>query len=186
MSVPEPVFFIGFSGAGKSSVGKALARSLRARFYDTDEMVIRKAGMSIADIFRFDGQASFRRLERDVIGGLINRLPGSAVVALGGGAFLNSENRKLVMTSGTVIYLSCSQRELYRRLRQMTDRPLLLTDESKSEAASRILKSRIASMLKKRVRYYELADLRQSTTGRTVKDTVRELRRKLSRYYAKN
>ena len=186
MRCPEPVFLTGFSGAGKSSVGRSLARNLRVDLYDTDEIITRKTGRSIGDIFRRDGQAAFRELERKTIGELIERMPNSAVVALGGGALQDSLNRKLILSSGTVIYLSCSQRELYRRLRHMTDRPLLMADNSGSRVTSRVLKSRIKSMLEKRVRYYRLADIQQSTTGRSTAETVREVKRKLGRYYAKS
>lgn len=175
----EKIFLVGFSGSGKSSVGKGLAKALRARFFDTDQMVVRKAGSSIAEIFARRGERVFRRLEREAITRVVSRKNTPAVIAVGGGAFQIRENRELIRSAGTVVYLSCSQVQIYRRLRHMNNRPLLHSSKSEGRVLGRVVRNRIKTLLNQRRHNYKLADITISTTDRTVRQTVRELVRKI-------
>jgi shikimate kinase len=118
------VYLTGFMGTGKSAVGRALARRLRRPFTDLDAAVEKAAGLPVAEVFARRGEAAFRRLERRALARAAAR--GGAVVALGGGALLDPRNRALAARTGTVVRLTCSRRELVRRLRRSrAERPLL-------------------------------------------------------------
>ena len=176
----QAIFLIGFSGSGKSSIGKLLADKLNTSFFDTDTLIVRKARKTIPLIFREDGERHFRILERQAIKDVIGRR-GKKVVALGGGTFQSRENREMIKRAGVVVYLACSQTELYRRLRDMKDRPLLHGADRES---AKDLKSRIKTLLAKRTKHYNQSDMKFSTTGKSVVATVRELKRKLAKLYA--
>ena len=176
----QAIFLIGFSGSGKSSIGKLLADKLNARFYDTDTLIVRETRKTIQLIFREDGERYFRKLERQAVKDIIKRR-GKKVVALGGGAFQSRENREMIKRAGVVVYLACSQAELYRRLRDMKDRPLL---HGTDRASAKDLKSRIKTLLAKRGRYYNQADINFSTTGKSVNSSAGELKKKVTLLYA--
>jgi len=174
----ELVWLIGFSGSGKSTVGPALARRLRVPFVDTDVLIENQTGHSIDRVFKAMGERVFRKMETEAIYTIVDNSK-AAVVALGGGAFNAAVNRMAVASSGTSIYLSCSQRELFARLRSKLDRPLLQT-EGKSEAEDmRELREKIKRMLTDRLDFYRQADMTVSTTNRTVSETVETIRKKL-------
>ncbi|MCP4685993.1 MAG: AAA family ATPase, partial [bacterium] len=119
------VYLTGFSGSGKTTVGKLLAKSMKCRFIDVDLLVEERSGMSISEIFRLKGEGGFRTLEQKAIVDIRNNADHDLVVALGGGALQSPDIRKLVLGDGQTAYLSCSARELYRRLNPADDRPLL-------------------------------------------------------------
>ncbi|MBD3402945.1 AAA family ATPase, partial [candidate division GN15 bacterium] len=125
MSVSRSIFLIGFSGSGKSTVGRALAARLNVPFTDTDELIEQAADQPISSLLRADDQERFRALERQVIVEVAADAGGAGVVSLGGGAFESTENRAVIRDAGRVVYLRCAVRELYRRLKDVSDRPLL-------------------------------------------------------------
>ena len=186
MKQRDAIFLIGFSGSGKSTIGSRLAQSLKFRFFDTDEIVTKQAKMSIPDIFRTRGEKYFRSLEQKAIAGVVRKYRRNVIVALGGGAFQSRVNRDAISEAGTVVYLSCSQVELYRRMRKTSDRPLLMSELKGEAAGGEALRMKIRSLLKLRIRYYRQADITVSTTGKTVAEAARELKSKLVRYYAGN
>ena len=110
-------------GAGKTTVGKHLAKSLEMDFYDTDQEIEKRTGVRIPTIFEMEGEAGFRKREVLMIDEL-TQMPNS-VLATGGGAVLNAENRQHLATRGTVIYLRASVQDLYLRTRFDRNRPLL-------------------------------------------------------------
>lgn len=169
------VFLIGFSGSGKSTIGSRLARRLGADFCDTDQLIEEAAGKSIDQIFGRDGEAVFRAYESQVIVTLTGRLSKATVIALGGGAFQNRTNRKLIDTAGLVIYLSCSARELYRRLRNCSNRPLLSSGLNAAKSQRKELLERIQLLLSSRRANYCRADIIYSTTGKDIGSTVSDL-----------
>lgn len=180
MKSEDRIFLIGFSGSGKSTVGSALAKRLKVRFFDTDRMIAKKARMSISDMFARHGEKYFRRLESKTIADVISHGPARMVVALGGGAYQNARNRKLVSGDATVVYLSCSQRELYRRIRLIDDRPLLRYSGGARARSAGALKERIMKLMERRSRYYKSADIVISTTGKTVNEAAKEIMRKVT------
>lgn len=114
-------------GAGKTSVGKALAKRLRKEFFDTDQEVERATGVRIPVIFEIEGETGFRAREARVLGELVLRK--NVVLATGGGVILSADNRRLLMDNGMVIYLRASIDELRTRTRYDKNRPLLHTDD---------------------------------------------------------
>jgi 3-dehydroquinate synthase len=113
----------GFMGTGKTTIGKLLAARYGLRFVDTDEEIARRTGRSVADIISRDGEAAFRRIERDMLRRLA---PGSGrVIATGGGALLTAENRALFAEDQPVLCLTCEPAQLLWRLTGNGDRPLL-------------------------------------------------------------
>jgi shikimate kinase len=119
------VFLVGLMGAGKTTVGRILARRLRLRFYDSDQEVERRCGVKIPVIFEIEGEAGFRAREQQALAEL-TALHG-IVLATGGGAVLSQENRERLAAGGTVIYLNARPEDLYARVRNDRNRPLLAT-----------------------------------------------------------
>jgi shikimate kinase len=117
------IVLIGYRGSGKTSIGKRLADRLWQKCIDTDEMVVAKAGgKSIADIFAQDGEARFRQLEAEVVKE-VAKTP-EVVIALGGGAPLSEENRRVIKEAGhRVIYLKCEPDELLKRIQADPNTP---------------------------------------------------------------
>ncbi|MFN2613368.1 MAG: shikimate kinase [Actinomycetota bacterium] len=121
--MPGNIVLIGFMGAGKSATGVALADALGFKLYDTDEMVERKAKMSIEDIFEQKGEARFRTLEHAAVKTACNG--SSRVIACGGGSILQLRNHTILKEAGVVVYLRASEGSLRARLRTAEGRPLL-------------------------------------------------------------
>ncbi|WP_345250947.1 shikimate kinase [Pigmentiphaga soli] len=112
-------------GAGKTTIGRALARALGRRFVDVDQLIEERCGVRIPTIFELEGEAGFRRRETGAIDEC-SRMEG-VVLATGGGAVLSAENRRLLAQRGIVIYLRARAEELYQRTRHDRNRPLLQT-----------------------------------------------------------
>ena len=121
------IVVIGFMGAGKTSVGRLVARALGREFVDTDLMIERAARMTIAELFQREGELSFRRREMAAIDRAIS-VPGR-VIAVGGGAVLSAENRTALKQAGLLVYLRATPETLAGRLTGVTDRPLLNTGD---------------------------------------------------------
>ena len=118
-------------GSGKTSVGKRLANELNLDFIDSDHEIERRTGTTIPIIFDIEGEAGFRKREAAVIDELTAR--NNIVLATGGGAVLNSENRDRLKARGTVVYLSATAEELYERTARDRNRPLLQTEDPRSK-----------------------------------------------------
>lgn len=142
------IYLVGMMGAGKTTVGRILARKLKYRFFDTDELIVRVANQSIAEIFDREGEEAFRELETKVLGELSAYQ--NSVVATGGGIVTRSMNWSY-LHYGVVVWLDVPVDQLYDRLRSDTARPLLQEGE---------IKSKLQSLLKERERFYTQADVR--------------------------
>lgn len=123
--VPGNIYLVGLMGAGKTSVGRLLARRLGKTFYDCDHEIERATGVKVAVIFEIEGEAGFRARESKILAELVRRK--EAVLATGGGAVLSPENRALLSANGTVVYLRATPPDLWRRTRHDKNRPLLKT-----------------------------------------------------------
>jgi shikimate kinase len=121
------IVLIGMPGAGKTTVGKALARSLNLTFVDSDKELVARTGVSVATIFEIEGEQGFRARESALLAELMQR-PG-LVLATGGGAVLQAENRETLHNGGTVVYLRATLDALWERTRRDTGRPLLRTPD---------------------------------------------------------
>ena len=108
------IVLTGMMGSGKTAVGERLARRLGVPFYDADSLLEAEAGKRIADLFAGEGEAHFRALERELIGRLLVEPPG--VIATGGGAFVDPENRARLKAGGTVVCLLADVETLLARV----------------------------------------------------------------------
>ena len=117
-------------GAGKTTIGRQLAKSLAVPFYDSDKAIEESTGVDIPTIFEFEGEEGFRDREQKMLQQL-TKLDG-IVLATGGGAILREENRQLLKQNGFIVYLQCSVERILERTRRDTQRPLLKTDNPKA------------------------------------------------------
>jgi len=125
MKPPGSLYLVGMMGAGKTTVGRLLARRLKLRFYDSDHEIERRCGVKVPLIFDIEGEAGFRARESQVLAELTAL--DSVVLATGGGTVLAEENRRRLAAGGTVVYLCAQPEDLYERVRQDRNRPLLAT-----------------------------------------------------------
>jgi len=138
------LFLIGMMGAGKTTVGRLLARRCGFAFIDCDRELEARSGVSVATIFELEGEEGFRRREAALIDELTQ--PPGLVLATGGGAILSEENRVHLRERGLVIYLRASVEEILRRTHKDRARPLLQAPDRRA---------RIAQLLADRQRLYE-------------------------------
>ncbi len=118
-------------GAGKTTVGKQLAKQLGKTFYDTDHEIEKRTGVKIPVIFDLEGEAGFRKRETAVIEELVQIK--NIVLATGGGAILAEENRRALKANGCIIYLRATVNDLYKRMRHDKQRPLLQNVDIKAK-----------------------------------------------------
>ena len=155
----------GFMGTGKTVVGRRLAKRLGWRFVDVDELIESVAKKSIPKIFTDHGEAVFRRLEQRAVHRAVKVDP--AVIATGGGAFIDPENRRLLKACGPVVCLSAHPREILQRIRAaLPTRPLLAGEPTLS---------RIEHLLAQRATGYAKADLTIDTTGLSVEQIAERI-----------
>ena len=119
------IILVGMMGAGKTTIGKALAGSLDKEFADSDHEIQERTGVKIPVIFEIEGEAGFRKRESETLLELTKKR--NIILATGGGAVLHPGNRQLLRQNGIVIYLRASVSDLYRRTRHDKNRPLLQT-----------------------------------------------------------
>ena len=117
------IFFVGLMGAGKTTLGRQLAKQLERPFYDSDQIICERTGVSIPTIFEMEGEEAFRLRETAVIDEM-TALSG-IVLATGGGAVTREENRRCLRGRGTVVYLHAKPEVLLERTRYDKNRPLL-------------------------------------------------------------
>ncbi len=122
---PRNIFLIGLMGAGKTTVGRVLARHRQLRFVDSDQEIMERCGVSIPTIFEIEGEVGFRRREEAVIEELTRHQ--GIVLATGGGAVLRPAHPACRKSRGTVVYLHAQPQELWLRTRHDKNRPLLQT-----------------------------------------------------------
>ncbi|MFM7356209.1 MAG: shikimate kinase [Actinomycetota bacterium] len=164
-----PIILIGPPGAGKTSVGKALAKKLSLNFLDSDKVVEEKSGKSISEIFITDGEPAFREMERAAVIALIENQDG--VIALGGGSVMDLEVSKRLLPMANVVFLDVSISNAAPRVGFNRDRPLLLGNPRQQW---------IALMEKRRSTYEALAKARVSTDNKKPVEVVEEIVKELA------
>jgi shikimate kinase len=137
------IFLVGMMGAGKTTVGRALASRMKREFVDTDRLLVDRTGVPVATVFEIEGEEGFRRRESSVLEEICEQ--DERVVATGGGIVLAESNRRLMRECGTVVYLRARLESLWERTRHDTSRPLLATPNPKA---------RLAELLKQREHLY--------------------------------
>lgn len=158
------VILTGFMGSGKSTVGRIVARRLGYEFRDLDAVIIEEAGLTINDIFARHGEPHFRAVESCAVAKVAGQ--GGLVIATGGGAVINPENRRMFRSSGIIINLTASVETIIERLRDDSSRPLLNGPDREG---------RISRLLMEREPFYADADIRIDTTGKKVEDVAAEI-----------
>lgn len=170
---PASVILVGFMGAGKSAVGRRLARRLGLPFLDTDAWIVRNAGKSIPRIFMEEGEPAFRDLETSAAAAIAG---GPArVVATGGGILGRDENLRLLRRAGVLICLHASPEEILARTAPWENRPMLRTAPDPRQAVERLLAERAPR--------YALADWCLDTTGLRPDEVVERLCERLPSLY---
>ncbi len=163
------IFLVGLMGAGKSTVGRQLAKALGRDFYDSDKEIEKRTGVSISWIFEMEGEVGFRNREQKVIDDLTKLK--DIVLATGGGAILSEDNRRCLRSRGQVIYLSTSVEQLFRRTVKDKTRPLLQEDDPKKQ---------ITELLALREPLYrDVADIELRTGDQSIQHVVSGLIKKL-------
>ncbi len=162
---PSRIFLVGPMGAGKTTIGRQLAHSLGLEFDDTDQEIQRRTGVDIPTIFEYEGEEGFRKREMKAIADMVER--DNIVLATGGGAVTQPENRRLLAARGYVIYLSCSPEQQYERTYKDKNRPLLQNGDP--------LETLKALNAERDPLYREIADLVVSTEGRSAQSVVKEV-----------
>ena len=127
ISLPENIFLVGLMGAGKSTVGRLLARRLSMRFVDTDHEIEKRNGVTIPVIFEIEGEDGFRRREQEVLADLAQEQ--GLVLNTGGGIVLRPENREALRNHGFVVYLNARPELLAERTKHDRSRPLLNVED---------------------------------------------------------
>ena len=133
MKQPKNIFLVGPMGAGKSAVGRHIAKALHMNFVDSDDEIEARTGVDIPFIFEKEGESGFRKREVVVIDDL-SKMDG-VVLATGGGAILDADNRSHLGGRGFVVYLYTSVEQQVRRTRKGRERPLLANEDPKIQIA---------------------------------------------------
>jgi len=175
MTGPHPtrrVFLIGFMGAGKTTVGKALARRLKWKFYDLDEFIENRERTSIPNIFSSAGESAFRIIESAALMELLKTTElSNSIIALGGGTFVQEKNREILQRPGTItVLLDAPLEELERRCNIGPGGRPLAQDREK-----------FRELFGKRREAYDHAQLRIQTAGKAIERVAKEIEVLLSR-----
>lgn len=173
----KPIVMVGLMGAGKTSVGRALARKLGVPFVDSDKEIESAAGCSVVDIFSLYGEPEFRRVEQRVIERLLNTEPIVKVISTGEGAFITPEVRKMVLKNALSVWLKADLDLLVKRTNFRNTRPQLLNTDSRKI---------LAQLIDERYGIYSTADITVETKDESLKKTLSKVENAIKEYKNKN
>ena len=157
---------VGLMGAGKTSVGRALARSLGIPFVDSDKEIEKAAGCSVVDIYAMYGEQEFRRVEEKVIERLLDTPPLIKVISTGEGAFITDAIRKMVLERALTVWLRADLELLVKRTNFRHTRPQLLNTDSRQI---------LAQLIKERYDIYALANVTVETRDENIHKTLNKV-----------
>jgi shikimate kinase len=165
------IFLVGPMGAGKTTIGRLLSKSLGVRFFDSDKEIEQRTGVSIPMIFEYEGEPGFRKREAEVLDELTRLNP--LVLATGGGSAILPENQQVLRQRGFVVYLQCAVDKQLERIHKDSNRPLLKTDDPKT---------RLEDLLSARAPVYEaIADIVVDTGQYSSRSAVRQILKAFNR-----
>lgn len=170
----QPLFLCGMMGSGKSTIGKNLAQKLSVPFHDLDNLIVKKSGKSIPEIFENEGEDRFRQIEKDLIIQFAQTAEG--IIALGGGTLQNQPITDHIKLNGWLVFLDCKPSTLYNRLKESSNRPMI------SSLSKESLKLKITTLLNDRLNFYEQAHFRVECGDKDVDTILEELIQKLKFY----
>ena len=163
IKLDKPIVMVGLMGAGKTSVGRALARRLGVPFVDSDKEIETAAGCSVVDIFAMYGEAEFRRAEQRIIARLFDTAPAVKVISTGEGAFITPAVRDMVLQRALSIWLRADLDLLVKRTNFRNTRPQLLHTDSRKI---------LAQLIDERYDIYAVADITVETRDESLRKTL--------------
>ena len=166
IQLDKPIVMVGLMGAGKTSIGRALARHLGIPFVDSDKEIEKAAGCSVVDIFSMYGEKEFRRVEEKVIERLLETPPLIKVVSTGEGAFITDAVRDLILKKSLTIWLKADLELLVKRTNFRNTRPQLLNTDSRQI---------LAQLIQERYDIYALADITVETKDENIHKTLNKV-----------
>jgi len=176
ITLDRPIVMVGLMGAGKTSVGRALARKLGVPFVDSDKEIETAAGCSVVDIFSLYGEAEFRRVEQRVIARLLDTPPMAKVVSTGEGAFITPAVREMVRNRALTIWLKADLELLVKRTNFRHTRPQLLHADSRKI---------LAQLIDERYDIYAQADITVQTRDESLRKTLDKVLCAIEKYKEK-
>ncbi len=171
--IDRPVVMVGLMGAGKTSVGRALARRLGIPFVDSDKEIEAAAGCSVVDIFAMYGEEEFRRVEQRVIERLLDTPPALKVISTGEGAFITPAIRQMMQERALTVWLRADLDLLVKRTRSRDTRPQLLNTDSRKI---------LAQLIGERYNTYAMADITVQTRDENLRKTLGKVLRAIEDY----
>ena len=165
---PKNIFLIGFMGAGKTTVGKILAKRLRLTFIDLDEVIEKELNLTIREIFSRYGEDFFRDAETKALRSIADK--DRYVIAAGGGVVLRKKNWQIMKPNGFTVYLRAPAEVLWTRVRNNASRPLLQVENPFD---------RLCELLSQRISQYEKADLIVDTENVSPEHLALEIAEKM-------
>ncbi len=176
IALNRPIVMVGLMGAGKTSVGRALARRLGVPFVDSDKEIEAAAGCSVVDIFAMYGEEEFRRVEQRVISRLMDTPPVAKVISTGEGAFITPAVREMVLKGALTIWLKADLELLVKRTNFRNTRPQLLHADSRKI---------LAQLIDERYGIYALADVTVETKDESLRKTLAKVVNAIQQYLKK-
>ena len=165
------ICLIGLMGAGKSVIGKLLAKELRMRYYDSDKLIEKKLNKSINQIFSDHGESYFRNIEENIVLSLLDKK--NCVISLGGGSIISKLTRKALFLNSFSVYLKVDIEILYERLKKSKKRPLIINKN---------IKEKLIHLTQDRNKYYRKANLIVNNLKNT-EEVLIIIKAQLQKYY---
>ena len=165
------ICLIGLMGAGKSIIGKLLAKKLRMMYYDSDKLIEKRLNKSINKIFTDHGESYFRNIEEGIVLSLLDKK--NCVISLGGGSILSDLTRKAIVINSFTIYLKVDIEIIYERLKKSKKRPLINNEN---------IKEKLIQLTRDRNKYYRKANLIVNNL-KNIEEALITIKAQLQKYY---